>query len=57
MKIRVMEHPPETNTDHIEKLFSTVTEVKKKKRKNTAYVIMLYEQQTKKALKLLNGAN
>lgn len=34
MKIRVMEHPPETNTDHIEKLFSTVTEVKKKEKEH-----------------------
>ena len=43
MKIRVMEHLLGTNTDHIEKLFSTVTEVKKKKSKNIAYVIMPYE--------------
>ena len=60
MKIRVMGYPPGTSKDHIKKLFSVVgnvTEVKKKKSKNIAYVIMPYEQQAKKALKLLNGAN
>ena len=60
MKIRVMGFPQGTSKDHIEKLFSvvgTVSDVKKKKGKNTAYVIMPHEQQAKKAVKLLNGAN
>ena len=60
MKIRVLGFPQGTSKDHLQKLFSvvgTVTEVKKKKGKNTVYVTMLYEQQAKKALKLLNGAN
>ena len=60
MKIRVMGFPQGTSKDHIEKLFSvvgTVTEVKKKKSKNTDYVIMSYEQQARKSVKLLNGAN
>ena len=55
MKIRVMEHLLGTNTDHIEKLFSTVSEVKKKKSKNIVYVIMPYEQQARKAIRSLNG--
>ena len=60
MKIRVMGFPQGTSKDHIEKLFSVVacvTEVKKKKGKGVTYVIMPYEQQAKKAVKLLNGAN
>ena len=60
MKIRVMGFPQGTSKDHIEKLFSVagkVTEIKKKKGKNTAYVTMPHEQQAKKAVKLLNGAN
>ena len=60
MKIRVIGFPQGTSKDHIEKLFSVagkVTEIKKKKGKNTAYVTMPHERQAKKAVKLLNGAN
>ena len=60
MRIRVMDFPKGTGVEHIEKLFSiagTVTGVKKKKGKNTAYVTMPHELQAKKAIKLLNGAN
>ena len=60
MKIRVKNFPKGTSIEHIQKLFDIagkVTEVKKKKGKNTAYVTMPHEQQAKKAVRLLNGAN